>query len=198
MGPMNPVLSRGGQPDPDGLSVLVDHGNGDQTVKLLQGNRGKMLELPHAAVMTWAFSPNGRKIVTASSDGTAKVWNTAMPKFWPIANAKELATLKGHSGAITAVAFSPDGKRIVTGGGSGDHTIRLWDASTGKESLMLEGHESQITDVLFSSDGHWFVTHSWDGTLNNRDQAKDWNAWRAASPEQVSQWQKEEKAAMHR
>jgi len=121
-----------------------------------------------------------------------------MPKFWPIANAKELATLKGHSGAITAVAFSPDGKRIVTGGGSGDHTIRLWDASTGKESLMLEGHESQITDVLFSSDGHWFVTHSWDGTLNNRDQAKDWNAWRAASPEQVSQWQKEEKAAMHR
>src|SRR5262245_10596491 len=45
-----------------------------------------------------ALSPDGTKVVTASNDGTAKVWDLA---------GKELLTLKGHTGPVAAVAYSP-------------------------------------------------------------------------------------------
>jgi WD40 repeat protein len=49
-----------------------------------------------------AFSPDGRRIVTASADGTTRIWD--------VATAKQIAVLRGNRFA----AFSPDGTRIVT------------------------------------------------------------------------------------
>ena len=78
-----------------------------------------------------AFSPDGQRIVTGSSDQTAKVWEAA--------SGKELFTLKGHSNEIYSVAFSPDGRRIVTG--SMDDTAKVWEADTGKELFTFKGHQ---------------------------------------------------------
>ncbi|WP_414590253.1 WD40 repeat domain-containing protein, partial [Scytonema sp. PCC 10023] len=64
------------------------------------------------------FSPNGQRIVTASSDRTAKVWDT---------NGKQLATLKGHQKEVWSAAFSPDGQRIMTA--SYDRTAKVWDTN---------------------------------------------------------------------
>ena len=58
-------------------------------------------------VLSVAFSPDGKRIVSGSDDGTIKVWDAA--------TGQETLTLKGHSSAVNSVAFSPDGKRIVTG-----------------------------------------------------------------------------------
>jgi hypothetical protein len=61
----------------------------------------------HAKSVTWAsFSPNGKQIVSASADGTARVWNAD--------GSAEPVLLKGHQGAVRSAAFSPDGKHIVT------------------------------------------------------------------------------------
>jgi hypothetical protein len=62
------------------------------------------------------FSTDGTYIVTASSDGTAKVldWKTG----------REVQTLQGHHGAVTGADFSPNGKEIVTS--SVDGTVRVW------------------------------------------------------------------------
>ena len=58
------------------------------------------------AVQSAAFSPDGSRIVTASWDKTARIWDAA--------TGKEIAVLRGHEGAVCSAAFSPDGSRIVT------------------------------------------------------------------------------------
>jgi hypothetical protein len=62
--------------------------------------------------------PDGSKIVTGSSDKTAKVWDAK--------TMQELGTLKGHSNSVWSVAVFPDGSKIVTG--SDDNTAKVWDA----------------------------------------------------------------------
>jgi len=64
-----------------------------------------------------AFSPDGSRIVTASWDKTARIWDAA--------SAKEVAVLRGHENIVSSAAFSPDGSRIVTA--SEDETARIWD-----------------------------------------------------------------------
>ena len=108
-----------------------------------------------------AFSPDGARIVTASDDGTARLWDAA--------TGKEIAVLRGHEGYVRSAAFSPDGARIVTA--SDDRTARLWDAATGKEIAVLRGHEGYVRSVAFSPDGARIVTASHDRTARVWDAA---------------------------
>jgi tRNA A-37 threonylcarbamoyl transferase component Bud32/dipeptidyl aminopeptidase/acylaminoacyl peptidase len=113
---------------------------------------------------TWVtsavFSPDGRRIATASSDRTARIWDAS--------TGRELATLRGHENYVNSAVFSPDGRRIVTA--SSDRTARIWDAETGRELAALRGHEDMVNSAAFSSDGHRVTTASRDGT------ARIWDA----------------------
>ena len=75
-----------------------------------------VLNQDSAEVFSAAYSPDGKRIVTASGDMTASIWDAA--------DGKPLAVLKGHSIAPWSAAYSPDGKRIVTA--SHDGTARIW------------------------------------------------------------------------
>ena len=70
------------------------------------------------AVNSAAFSPDGSRIVTASRDKTARIWDAT--------SAEEIAVLRGHDSFVQSAAFSPDGSRLVTA--SRDKTARIWDA----------------------------------------------------------------------
>jgi WD40 repeat protein len=107
------------------------------------------------AIWSAAFSPDGRRIVTASKDLTARIWDSA--------SGRELFTLKEHSNTIFSVAFSPDGKRIVTG--SQDQTAKVWDAASGRELLSLMGHSDALWCVAFAPDGRRIATASRDQTV---------------------------------
>ena len=82
------------------------------------------------SVRSAAFSGDGKRVVTASSDKTARIWDAE--------SGKEIAVLKGHTGLVRSAAFSADGKRVVTA--SDDNTARIWDAESGKEIAVLKGH----------------------------------------------------------
>jgi WD40 repeat protein len=75
-----------------------------------------------------AFSPDGKRVVTGSSDNTARVWD--LTGATPVATA-----LEGHRGAVNSVAFSPDGKRVVAG--SDDNTVQVWDTPPVEELIPL-------------------------------------------------------------
>jgi WD40 repeat protein len=70
-------------------------------------------------VQSAAFSPDGKRVVTASWDSTARLWDAE--------SGKEIAVLKGHTAGVQSAAFSRDGKRVVTA--SSDNPARLWDVT---------------------------------------------------------------------
>ncbi len=106
-----------------------------------------------AEVRSAAFSPNGKKIVTASYDNTAKIWDALTGEC--------LHALEGHTYGVYSAAFSPDGKKIVT---ASDETAKIWDASTGQCLHTLEDHTCGVYSAAFSPDGKKIVTASWDKT----------------------------------
>ena len=75
-----------------------------------------ILEDHTCGVRSAAFSPDGKKIVTASYDKTAKIWDASTGEC--------LHTLEGHTNWVCSAAFSPDGKKIVTA--SYDNTAKIW------------------------------------------------------------------------
>jgi WD40 repeat protein/uncharacterized caspase-like protein len=116
---------------------------------------GSKLELLSAQ-----FSPDGKRIVTASADKTALVWDAITGNL--------LLILADHKDIVSYAEFSPDGKKIVTA--SYDNLVRVWDAETGEQLYALKGHKDSVLSARFSSDGRKIVSASADGT------AKLWDA----------------------
>ena len=108
-----------------------------------------------------AFSPDGRRIVTASFDRTARVWDAAT-------GAAVGAPLR-HEDRVLHAAFSPDGRSIVTA--SDDRTARVWDAATGAAVGAPLRHEDAVLHAAFSPDGRRIVTASEDRTARVWDAA---------------------------
>jgi WD40 repeat protein len=100
------------------------------------------------------FSPDGRRVVTASKDHSARIWDpsTGQPVTEPLL----------HGDAVASAHFSPDGRRVLTA--SKDGTARVWDAQTGQLAARLIQHPAPIHSARFSADGLRLVTASEDGT----------------------------------
>jgi len=101
-------------------------------------------EQPWTELMTqWtaAFSPDGTRLATGSSDQMVRLWEPG--------SGEEMARLQ-HDNTITLVTFSPDGTRLATC--TAGHTIRLWDTASGRE-VNRRTSDDAVTRVGFSPDG---------------------------------------------
>ncbi|MBR3616651.1 MAG: TIR domain-containing protein [Bacteroidaceae bacterium] len=114
------------------------------------------------------FSPDGKYIVTAFDDNTARVWDakTGEPVTEPLK----------HEDSVNSAQFSPDGKYIVTA--SYDYTARVWDAKTGEPVTESLRHEGPVYSAQFSPDGKYIVTASSDNTAR---------VWYAKTGEQLTE-----------
>lgn len=113
------------------------------------------------AVLGVDFSPDRARIVTASNDGTARLWETETGNL--------VKELKGHTAVVRSALFSPDGRLIATA--SNDGTARLWEADSGRELTTLQGHTKEVRTARFNPDGTRLVTASDDGTARVWDTA---------------------------
>ena len=118
-------------------------------------------------VTTAHFSQNGRWVVTASRDHTARVWDPATGQ--PVGN-----TLQ-HTGIVWQAVFSADGRRVATA--SADGTARVWDAETGRPVTPPLAHQGPVVKAIFSPDGKLVATACEDRTAR---------LWDAESGESVA------------
>ena len=100
----------------------------------LRGHKG--------TILSSNLSSDENKLVTASSDNTAKVWN--------MNNGNLLFTLLGHKDEVNDAVFSHDSKRIATA--STDGTVKLWNSQNGRLITTLLDSFGEVTNVLFNED----------------------------------------------
>ncbi|MGO9171026.1 MAG: PDZ domain-containing protein [Rhodomicrobium sp.] len=98
-----------------------------------------------------AFSSDGSRLISGSSDCTAILWDTGIRAGARGTEPKLLHRLEGHKDDIYAVGFSPDGSRAVTG--SLDHDLRLWRVDDGKEIAHMTGHGDKVRSLAVAPDG---------------------------------------------
>jgi WD40 repeat protein len=154
-----------------------------------------VLKALHAGspLYTAALSPTGSEVLTAGSDGVARVWDAA--------SGRQLLSIR-VGGVLSGAAFSRDGRELLTASPEGgatiwnaasgqrlgvlgqatnvevaafspdgtrvatagyDRKVRIWNAFTGREIRTLSGARGAVRSVAFSPDGSRVLTASEDG-----------------------------------
>jgi WD40 repeat protein/energy-coupling factor transporter ATP-binding protein EcfA2 len=132
----------------------------DKTAILYAADTGKFLRSlkGHTSIIyDLSFSPDSKKIATASWDGTIKIWDTST------GNEQETLENLGDQDKVYSLDFNVDGTKLASGGYK-DGSIKLWDLNS-RTSKVIGRHQKPANFVRFSPDGKTIVSSSDDGII---------------------------------
>ncbi|XP_071499976.1 jouberin-like [Diadema antillarum] len=139
--------------DKDGYPVLVYEIPSGRLKGQFPGHYGLMYDI--------SWNPTGSAILTASSDGTAKIWHIDMP------NSAAVKVFPHPSFVYAARFYSTEEKYIITGGY--DKFVRVWsrdsNSQTGELLYELEGHKGYVNCMCFSLDGTKMYSGDSEGVI---------------------------------
>ena len=105
-------------------------------------------------VTSLAFSPDGKRLLSSSYDGTIRLWDVATGECLNVTDVKY---------KITHIAFNSDGSRLLASLTA--KVILLWEMGSGKKPVVLKGHEKSVFYAGFSEDGNKVISVSHDNTV---------------------------------
>ncbi|KAJ5593561.1 hypothetical protein N7537_010465 [Penicillium hordei] len=153
--PMSSLTRRcyqGERPDWVLNEPLVDN-DWSPCLQTLEGHSGPVRSI--------AWSQDGSRLASASSDITVRIWDPATGQC--------VSTLEGHRYSVNSIAWSQDGSRLASA--SDDNTVRIWDPATGQCVSTLEGHRSSVNSIAWSQDRRRLASGSSDNTVRIWDPA---------------------------
>jgi WD40 repeat protein len=137
----------------DDGSLLAEGGGwkaeGIQITDVKTGKPFVRLESHPGVINSLAFSPDGRRFASGSTDRILRVWDTKTKEI--------LFALPGHTDEVLSVEFSPDGKRLTS---KSDKETIVWDAEggskLGEEKIGRYGSD-ELKDKVTSPSGKYFL-----------------------------------------
>jgi hypothetical protein len=110
-----------------------------------------------AIVESVAIAPDGRTVLSGSSDKTLRLWD--------LASGTTIRTLTGHTGWVFSVAIAPDGRTALSASGDG---LRMWDLASGTTIRTLLAGTGSIYTVAIAPDGRTALSA-------DRDTVEQWD-----------------------
>jgi WD40 repeat protein len=133
--------------------IKLLHGEGAKPEPAKQIKLVKTLSGHGQRIYRVNYSPNGRYVVTASGDRSAKIWD--------VNSGRVVANLGGHKGHVFWAAFSPNGQFVATAGGN---SAKIWRVPGGGLVREFKGHTARVHCAVFAGDNNRVITTSEDGT----------------------------------
>lgn len=137
---------------PDGTQVATE---GGPTIHLCPAATGpcRAFNGHTSAIYGIAFSHDGRKLVSAGWDGTARVWDVA---------SGTAQVFQTGSTIVQRVAFTPDERHVVAAGSDG--TVTIWPSDGGRR-MVLRGHTGAVLALAASPMRSLVASGGEDGTV---------------------------------
>jgi WD40 repeat protein len=155
---------------PDGLYLAV--GTGQANVHLIDLQTRSMITAPklhEGRITSVAFNPTGTRLISASFDGTLRLWNIpSMESAGP--------PLTGHIGWVQCAAYSTqrDSEIVRVASGGIDHKVILWDPTREIAELARANALEQFS-YAFSPDGEWEAGGYSNGRIVLRHRSGTWH-----------------------
>lgn len=167
-------------------AAVFTPGVGSNRVVVLGGAEARLLDIttgnvektfsPLGIVASASFSTDGKWLVTASWDRTARIWDAETGT-----DIRKLSGPDGHQGDVRSAVFSPDpdSRYVLTAGEDG--RVIVWERESGQIRMVIAGHDGEATGASFSTDGGLILTSSADGTARVWDASGLWEEGAAAT-----------------